>query len=375
MEKSNTSKKNANAELLRLIAMCMIIMLHALDKGDSLAKIYEGHTVNACIAWFLEALSAPAVNIFMLLSGYYLSKSRFKLGRLIELVAMTLFYSVGALLVCIPLGIDSLKGRSFNDLLYYFFPIHNRLYWFMTVYIVIFLFTPLINRGIAALNKWQHGTVIVMLLIYASVFKSFLPGRFEPDDRGFSFLWLLTVYIIGAYYRNYGFGRITGSTGSGVLLYIICSLCVFAEEVLIQIINGKTGHLMWALEVSYDYNHILLLGSAVGLFAAFMNRREIKEGISRVICALSPMALGIYLAHENLSIRYDWQGWLGVKDILSLNPAVFVLRLLLAVAAVFICGIAIDFIRMKLFDLIASLCKDSAPGRAITDFNRKMNEN
>ena len=232
----------------------------------------------------------------------------------------------------------------------------------------------MINRGIAALNKWQHGAVIVMLIIYASVFKSFLPGRFEPDDRGFSFLWLLIVYVIGAYFRNYGFGRITGSVTGGTLLYVICSLCVFAEEVLIQIINGKTGHLMWALEVSYDYNHLLLLGSAIGLFAAFMNGREIKEGASRVICALSPMALGIYLVHENLSIRYDWQGWLGVKDILSLNPALFVARLLLAVAAVFVCGILIDFIRIKLFKLIASALKDRAPGRAIADFNEKMND-
>lgn len=87
-----TKKRNGNIELLRMVCMCMIILLHALHKGDLLVRIYEVPGVNPYIAWLLESFSVCAVDTFMLISGYYMSRSRFKLGRLIELVSMVLLY-------------------------------------------------------------------------------------------------------------------------------------------------------------------------------------------------------------------------------------------------------------------------------------------
>ncbi len=94
MEKTQVKKRNANMELLRMISMLMVVMLHGLGKSGLLVNLSISGGANATIAWLLESLSLGAVNIFILISGYYLIDSKFKIGRLIELVAELLFYSV-----------------------------------------------------------------------------------------------------------------------------------------------------------------------------------------------------------------------------------------------------------------------------------------
>ena len=79
-------KKNANMELLRMISMLMITMLHALTKSDLLPFMGSEVTANGWAAWVLEVLSVSSVNIFMLISGYFLISSNFKVRRLVEIV-------------------------------------------------------------------------------------------------------------------------------------------------------------------------------------------------------------------------------------------------------------------------------------------------
>ena len=126
-------------ELLRLLLMFMIIMLHALGKGHLLNNIGEDLTLNGAIAWGLEALSLCAVNTFILLSGYYLINSKFRLGRLIELIAEMIFYSLGAFLVCFLLGVDIHEEINTYFLLHTVFPVHMNLYWFLTAYVFVYI--------------------------------------------------------------------------------------------------------------------------------------------------------------------------------------------------------------------------------------------
>ena len=70
-------KRNANMDFLRMISMMMVTMLHALTKSDLLPFMGNEISVNGWIAWVLEGVSAPAVNIFMLISGYFLISSKF----------------------------------------------------------------------------------------------------------------------------------------------------------------------------------------------------------------------------------------------------------------------------------------------------------
>ncbi len=72
-------KRQVGFELLRIVCMLMIITLHYLDKGGILKPwsaplerpLGGVASVTELMAMVLEALCLPAVNAFVLLSGYF----------------------------------------------------------------------------------------------------------------------------------------------------------------------------------------------------------------------------------------------------------------------------------------------------------------
>ena len=67
-------ERMANLELLRCVAMGMVVVLHYLGKGGLLPEL-SGETLDSTgrTAWLLEAFSIIAVNVYMFISGYFLS--------------------------------------------------------------------------------------------------------------------------------------------------------------------------------------------------------------------------------------------------------------------------------------------------------------
>ena len=66
-------KREANFELLRIIAMFMIITLHYLYKGGLLTEYVEIGKIDEMLYWLLECICAISVNVFVLITGYFWS--------------------------------------------------------------------------------------------------------------------------------------------------------------------------------------------------------------------------------------------------------------------------------------------------------------
>ena len=354
MSETTVKKRNANMELLRLLLMFMIIMLHALGKSNLLANIGGNLSLNGAIAWGLEALSLCAVNTFILLSGYYLINSEFRLGRLIELIAEMIFYSLGAFLVCYLLGIDIHEEINTYFLLHTVFPVHMNLYWFLTAYVFVYIMQPVISAGVKAISQKKLRMVVVLLLIFECGFKSFLPFRFEEDEFGYNLLWFLTVFLVGAYLKLYGF-KVLNKSYKGLILYVVSSGMILVEKAAIYIVYLHTGHFEEIRKVPTEYNHVFVFLAGLGLFAAFVHSRPVGDTAGKIICALSPMALGIYLVHENLTLRFNWQKWLGIYESIDKPTPLFVGRILLAVCTIFVAGLIIDFVRIQIFKLFKTI--------------------
>ena len=64
MAGTGVKSRQSNMELLRVVAMLMIITLHYLDKGNVLPEFAEMSTANHYIAWLLESFCYVAVNSF-----------------------------------------------------------------------------------------------------------------------------------------------------------------------------------------------------------------------------------------------------------------------------------------------------------------------
>ena len=77
------------------MAMMMVVVLHYLGKGGLLPDLTAPLSAQDTVAWLLEAFCIVAVNVYMMISGYFLCESSFKLSRLLTLWVQLWLYSVG----------------------------------------------------------------------------------------------------------------------------------------------------------------------------------------------------------------------------------------------------------------------------------------
>ena len=141
----------SNFELLRIICVILIIAHHYSVHGNWLDKVC-GLTFNNAIIDFLAIGGKIGVSCYLLITGYFSVKSTFNIKKIFKLVFEVLFYSIGIFIIFNLFNINILNIDS-SIILKSFFPITYSLYWFITLYIILYIFSPYLNKLIFSLKK------------------------------------------------------------------------------------------------------------------------------------------------------------------------------------------------------------------------------
>lgn len=382
-EKPRKTPRMANLELLRCIAMMMVIVLHYLDKGGMLSAL-DAEKVGGMelAAWLLESFCIVSVNVYMFISGYFMCSSSFKLSRLLQLWLQVLFYSI---VIGMLGGLPQLNGKSFYDdtytMLIIFFPILKGHYWFMTAYVFLYLMLPFVGMALRQMTKQQMRLAVGLLLFVFCGIKSVLPIPVEMTGHGYDCLWYLCVFVSAAYMRRFGVPFLE-KKWRGILMYVGCGLLIFAGMFAVRAFFLRTGRLQTQIKVFLEYNHILPFLAAVGLFSAF-RRLRLEGKFAKIVNWVAPHTLGVYLLHENLSVRYFWQNRLGAgglveKKLGSVGVSHAIVSLFVwtagAVCVVFICGILVDVVRERLFGIFHTIAMKTGAYRKLVERVKKTDE-
>ncbi len=339
-------KRMANMEVLRILAMMMVVMLHYLSKGGVLPAMTGPLDVNGYVAWVLESFSIVAVNVYMLISGFFLTESKFRCTRLIQLVCQVLFYSLLVPVVLMAAGVLSVSDLNLYKLLQYVLPVEMEQYWFATAYVMLYLLSPILRCAVHHMKKTQLKATIIILLLFWSVNKSVLPVRLTIDELGYDALWFVCVYLCAAYIRLYGI-KWFDRAGKGAWGYLAGCVGILGITLAIRALYLVTGKFEDFLIATYHYNHILNLFAAICLFYACYHWK-IKEGrLASIAVKVAPYTFGVYLLHEQVEIRYLWPVWLGAST--EGSPVWFTVRCILSVLVVFVAGVLADWIRSLIF--------------------------
>lgn len=94
MEKIKKTPKvrNSNLEILSIISMILILFHHFYYNNINLE--YSNLKINQFINQFLSSVSKIGVNCFVLITGYFMIESKFKIEKLLKLYGQILFYSI-----------------------------------------------------------------------------------------------------------------------------------------------------------------------------------------------------------------------------------------------------------------------------------------
>lgn len=373
MVKSGQQKKRmANMEALRLVAMMMVVSLHYLGKGELLEGLNGSLSPKGYVAWLLESFSIAAVNVYVLISGYFLVETKFRVRRVITLVLQILFYSCLIPVILVLTGKLSPGEITLYSIWQCIFPINMKQYWFMSAYVLMFLFTPLLNAAVHAMKKEQLQTVILFLLLVESLPKTVIPARLALDSEGYDALWFIVVYLTAAYIRLYGISFLE-KKNRALICYMAACFGIFGLTMLIRGMYLVTGRFEDFMKSPYGYNHLFTMGAALALFYVFKNRESGtgNSEISAFVCRIAPYSLGVYLLHEHIYVRYEWPFWLGADRCDS------VISLLghwaLAVVIVMACGLAVDFVRNVLFRQAGKALAGGRLDRALQSVDDRVN--
>lgn len=363
MKLVEAKKRQANFELVRIIAMLMVIALHYIVKGNMSQSLSVDGSANNHLWWLVEAFCNVAVNVYVLISGYFLINAKWRVGKVVKLVCQVLFYSilVGVFMYLLvvkiqPDFVQSLlykAGLSYDyDLsawLYVFLPLEYEHYWFATAYVIMYMLSPVLAIAVKNLPQKQLKTIIIALLCFFSIPKSINPYLIPTDNYGYDFGWFVCLFLIAGYIRMYDI-KFFDSKAKAVSMYVVSVLLNWGIASVAGVICRETGKLEYYTDMTYSYNYILVLFSSIAFFYIWKYTEIAPGKLSDIICAVAPLTFGVYLFHENIGIRLLWP-YLLWANTSKLFP-VSLCRMIIAVVIVFVVGCVVDYLRSKLFALI-----------------------
>lgn len=339
-------QRNVSIDLLRIFAMLMIVIWHSTNHG-SLATLSNKFDCFNIWVHMLQSLTCVAVDVYVLISGYFLCTQAFSFSRLVKIWIQVFFYSILLLLFCLIFDIADL---GITDVPYFLLPISYRTNWFVTSYIGLCLLSPILNKLINSINKKQHFGIVCFLLCVTSIWHDLLPMSFGFDIYdGKRVTWFIVLYFIASYVRKYIETSKIPSRKCFVVYLVSCSL-----QLLVWIIIYLAGNaldlnnqvLQYACDYYYFYGSCFTVFSATMLFLSFLGLKINSTKISKCIIAIAPLTFGVYLIHDNPYLREFI--WKSIKELSETNLYT-VLYSLTFCLTIFVVCLLLDYLRSLLF--------------------------
>ena len=339
-------QRDAGFEILRIIAMILIVCVHFLNYGGFIENA-KSETELALLR-VLFSVFLVSVNVFVLISAYFSVKSKFKWQRLLKLWVDVVIYSILFYLANLLLTNSAFDLKTF---IFLFFPVINKNFWFFTAYFALSLIAPFLNK---ALNTCSKKEFYFLLVLVAIVSYSSLRLRLDEillTNTGYSLIWFICLYIVGAFFRLY---PIKENKWLIAFIYLTSTALIFANFYLSTDIPLYTY-----IHMPAEYTCPLVLIASICIFLLFKDIKFKSVKINNAIRFVSKSAFIVYLFDG--SYLRDWLYFSFLK-IQNYYGNIYSVLIVIAFAlSVFLMAFAIDLVKRgieKLITVIITKVKD-----------------
>lgn len=259
--------RNSSFELLRIILILLILVEHAN------MWFLGGHPSNAseyAIRCLVQSMCIPAVNAFVLISGWFGIKGDYK--RLFPLLFQLAVCTVPVALVFFAMG--QINLLSLDGMFEYLLGGAN--YWFVIDYIALVLFAPLLNLIAEHADQRTLRTSLVTSYMLIVPMDVVLRTHVLGIEGGYSALWFVWLYLFARYVKLYGWAFVERHKWG------VMAGCVLLEAVLFY--YGLLGT---------RYTNPLVLMPALCLLLVFRNYTFHNKFVNYI----APATLMAYMLH------------------------------------------------------------------------------
>lgn len=338
--KNDQDNRNYGIDLLRLVAMFMIVVLHVLGQGGILSSATGYQYV---IAWLLEITAYCAVNCYAMISGYVCysdTAKTYHYKKFLSFWVQVFVYSFGITLLAFLIKPESVGIRT---LILSLFPIASKQYWYASAYAGLFFVIPWINKLLKSCTKKESTRLVLILTSLFMLYGTFANklGDCFSLNGGYSMMWLVILYIIGAWMKKCHIP--TYFNNCKLMIGVIgCILLTWMIKIF------PIENIFSNLFISYISITIIYIAFA---FVIIFSKLQLGNNTKKIIKCFSPAAFGVYLIHcqsmiwgHFMSGAFTW--------ILDFPWWLLFVEVLISAMCIFICCLFIEKVRLILFHLL-----------------------
>lgn len=157
--------RKSNLELLRIVAMLLVLVVHAdfFSNGEPTKEEILYSPFVSFLRYFVESSAIVCVNVFVLLSGWFGIKP--KVSRFLDFSFQVIFFST--ILYFVTGNYHRSLGEWVTILLGF-------QYWFVKAYIILYILAPILNAFIESSSKKQLEYFLLTFYIVQTIYGWYL---------------------------------------------------------------------------------------------------------------------------------------------------------------------------------------------------------
>ena len=283
-KKAYEIKRNYGIDLLRIFSMINILILHINLNSNN--KKYR-------TIWRLETLCYCSVNNFGLISGI-VGYKKYKFSNLIFIWVLSSFHSF-----IFSFYLYTINKIDLKELILSLFPLLKNRNWYVNAYFCMYLFLPFINFGIINLDRKLYKRIIIFFFLFYSIYHIIsisLIGQSQYHflNNGYSTLWLIILYISGAYYGKY---FLTKKKELNYKIYIILILIYLCASFL-------SSEFFFALKnkLLIEYISPTIVLQALSLVILFSQLNIKNKCTIKIISFFNPLTFSLFFKIYGIAI-------------------------------------------------------------------------
>lgn len=338
------SERSSNLELYRILVMLLIVAHHYVVNSGLMDVMNENIlTSNTTFYSLFGAWGKTGINCFVLITGYFMCKSKITLRKFLKLFLWIITYSIIFLIVFLLCGYNPFGTLQ---MLYESIPLKSLTKGFTCCYIVFYLCIPFLNILLDNITKRQHQWLVLLLLFIYTLHGS-VPKLMSVSMNYVS--WFSVLYIIAAYLRFYPIkDNNTKFWGWAMLISFGLSSVGILFLNYVQVKLGVDAKVQYSYMLVQDSNAFLALTNGITSFMCF---KSMKIRNSKLINTIAASAFGVLLIHANSNTMRHWL-WKDTVDCVGhFDTPYYWLYAIVCVLTIYIVCTIIDFFRIKIIEI------------------------
>lgn len=296
----NGEHRQSNWELLRIVAMLMIIAGHFIAQSE-FRTFAPPQGTDYWFSIIIGSGSRVAVNLFLALGCWFMVDASFRASRLLRLYFNVWTITVPLTLLVLLLGFP-VSGK---DILRGLFPFVGKALWFASAYIMLLAYSPWLAKVLA----WEKRTLrqlLLLCLLLISAWVTFWSFDRTEDQWLDILVWFSFMYVFMGYYKRYV--QLTYNKYLvlflGVAAYL--GLSLLYGYALLQEDASPVARLAAKMSHAFleDYKTLPNLFITMCIFYYFQQSRI---AYSRVVNYLATGAFTAYILHQTPA--FIWPLW------------------------------------------------------------------